>query len=171
MSDADRIAALEKRLAIMEDKEKIREVLARYGYNADLGRSEEYVNVWTKDGVYDLDAGKLEGEAAIREMISSPTGAHKMHIENRSMHTVSNLHIGVEGDTAKLTRDDPKAGEDPAVLLPIADMGEAKLVLTDELVSEALRAEKAAKRELRAAKRNNGVSSRPRRPSGPPRDN
>jgi ketosteroid isomerase-like protein len=100
MSDSDRIAVLEKRLAILEDKEKIREVLARYGYNADLGRSDEYVNVWTKDGVYDLDAGKLEGEAAIREMISSPTGAHKSQIENRSMHTVCNLHIGIEGDTA-----------------------------------------------------------------------
>jgi hypothetical protein len=32
-------------------------------------------------------------------------------------------------------------------------MGEAKLVLTDELVSQALRAEKAAKRELREAKK------------------
>lgn len=60
---------------------------------------------------------------------------------------------GVEGDNARLTRDDPKADEDPAVLLPITDMGEAKLVLTDELVSEALRAEKAAKRELREAKK------------------
>lgn len=60
---------------------------------------------------------------------------------------------GVEGHNARLTRDDPKAGEDPAVLLPITDMGEAKLVLTDELVSEALRAEKAAKRELREAKK------------------
>src|SRR3569623_1273818 len=60
---------------------------------------------------------------------------------------------GDEGDAAKLTRDDPKAGEDPAVLLPIKDMGDAKLVLTDELVSEALRAEKAAKRELREAKK------------------
>lgn len=60
---------------------------------------------------------------------------------------------GVEGGNARLTRDDPKAGEDPAVLLPITDMDEAKLVLTDELVSEALRAEKAAKRELREAKK------------------
>ncbi len=60
---------------------------------------------------------------------------------------------GLEGDNARLMRDDPKAGEDPAVLLPITDMGEAKLVLTDELVSEALRAEKAAKRELREAKK------------------
>ena len=32
-------------------------------------------------------------------------------------------------------------------------MSEAKLVLTDELVTEALRREKAAKREARAAKR------------------
>jgi ribosome maturation factor RimP len=39
------------------------------------------------------------------------------------------------------------------VLLPIEDMGEAKLVLTDALVTEALRREKAAKREARAAKR------------------
>ena len=39
------------------------------------------------------------------------------------------------------------------MLLPIADMGEEKLVLTDELVSEAFRAEKAAKRELRDAKK------------------
>jgi len=54
---------------------------------------------------------------------------------------------------ARLTRDDPKADENPEVLLPIVDMDEAKLVLTDELVSEALRAEKSAKRELREAKR------------------
>lgn len=60
---------------------------------------------------------------------------------------------GVEGDMARITRDDPKTDENPEVLLPIRDMGEAKLVLTDELVSEALRAEKAAKREMREAKR------------------
>lgn len=60
---------------------------------------------------------------------------------------------GTEGDTARLHRDDAREGEEADVLLPIADMGEAKLVLTDELVTEALRREKAAKREARAAKR------------------
>ena len=59
---------------------------------------------------------------------------------------------GTEGDAARLLRDDAE-GEDATVLLPIEDMGEAKLVLTDELVTEALRREKAAKREARAAKR------------------
>jgi ribosome maturation factor RimP len=59
---------------------------------------------------------------------------------------------GTEGDAVRLVRDDTE-GEDATVLLPIEDMGEAKLVLTDELVTEALRREKAAKREARAAKR------------------
>jgi ribosome maturation factor RimP len=60
---------------------------------------------------------------------------------------------GTEGETAKLRRDDVAEGEEADVLLPIGEMGEAKLVLTDELVTEALRREKAAKREARAAKR------------------
>ena len=60
---------------------------------------------------------------------------------------------GVEGDNTRLQLDDAKEGQEPMVLLPIPDMSEAKLVLTDELVTEALRAEKAAKRELREAKK------------------
>lgn len=60
---------------------------------------------------------------------------------------------GTEGENAKLHRDDAREGEEADVLLPIEDMSEAKLVLTDALVTEALRREKAAKRERRAAKR------------------
>jgi ribosome maturation factor RimP len=60
---------------------------------------------------------------------------------------------GVEGEAARLHLDDAAEGQDTEVLLPIPDMGEAKLVLTDELVTQALRAEKAAKRELREAKK------------------
>jgi len=60
---------------------------------------------------------------------------------------------GTEGEMAKLHRDDAREGDEADVLLAIADMSEAKLVLTDELVTEALRREKAAKREARAAKR------------------
>jgi ribosome maturation factor RimP len=61
--------------------------------------------------------------------------------------------VGTEGEAARLHRDDAVEGEEADVLLPIAEMSEAKLVLTDELVSEALRREKAAKREAREAKR------------------
>ena len=60
---------------------------------------------------------------------------------------------GTEGEAARLQRDDTEAGEAADILLPISEMSEAKLVLTDELVREALRREKAAKREAKAARK------------------
>jgi ribosome maturation factor RimP len=60
--------------------------------------------------------------------------------------------IGTEGETARIRRDDAAEGEEADVLLPIGEMCEAKLVLTDELVTETLRREKSAKREARAAR-------------------
>jgi ribosome maturation factor RimP len=60
---------------------------------------------------------------------------------------------GVEGDAAKLHRDDAAEGEAADVALPIEQMSEAKLVLTDDLVTEALRKEKAAERAMREARR------------------
>jgi len=60
---------------------------------------------------------------------------------------------GTEGEAARVHRDDASEGEEADVLLPIAEMSEAKLMLTDELVKEALRREKSAKRDARAARR------------------
>jgi ribosome maturation factor RimP len=63
------------------------------------------------------------------------------------------LLLGTEGEAARLRRDDAGAEETAEVLLAIEEMSEAKLVLTDELVTQALRREKAAKRDARAARR------------------
>jgi ribosome maturation factor RimP len=64
--------------------------------------------------------------------------------------------LGVDGDAARIRIDDAKAekaGGKLEFVLPIEDMAEAKLVLTDDLIAEALRkgkeAEKAAEREAR----------------------
>lgn len=57
------------------------------------------------------------------------------------------------GDAARLTRDDAAPGEDADVVLAIEDMNDAKLVLTDDLVTQALRKEKAAEREMREARK------------------
>jgi ribosome maturation factor RimP len=59
---------------------------------------------------------------------------------------------GVEGDAARIRLEDAKAeksGGPAEFLLPIEDMGDAKLVLTDDLIAEALRKGKAAEREAR----------------------
>jgi len=64
------------------------------------------------------------------------------------------LLLGTQGDMARLRRDDAGENEAPEALLRIEDMSEAKLVLTDDLVAQALRREKAAKRQAREARKN-----------------
>jgi ribosome maturation factor RimP len=54
---------------------------------------------------------------------------------------------GTAGECARIRRIDAAANENPDVLLRIDDMMEAKLVLTDALVSEALRKSKHNQRK------------------------
>jgi ribosome maturation factor RimP len=77
---------------------------------------------------------------------------------------------GTQGEAARLTRDDAAEGEEADVVLPIADMNDAKLVLTDDLVTQALRKEKAAEREMREARKRErrearAARHRPQRPA------
>ena len=54
--------------------------------------------------------------------------------------------LGAEGEAARIRRDDAAPGEATEVLLPIEDMAEAKLVLTDALIAELLRRAKEQQR-------------------------
>ncbi len=76
------------------------------------------------------------------------------------------LLVATEGAAARIrldhkadTKKDDKKSDDTAAddgtefLLPIEGMSDARLVLTDELVTQALRREKVAKRQARTAKR------------------
>ena len=56
---------------------------------------------------------------------------------------------GVEGDCIRLHRDDTRGVENPDVLLPMGDISEARLVLTDALIAESMRRGKAAARDLK----------------------
>jgi ribosome maturation factor RimP len=56
---------------------------------------------------------------------------------------------GVDGDKVRIRRDDAPATEEADVLLTMEDIGEARLVLTDELIAESMRRGKAAERELK----------------------
>nr|WP_307437276.1 ribosome maturation factor RimP [Labrys monachus] len=58
--------------------------------------------------------------------------------------------LGGEGSKARLRRTDAQPGEATDVELKIDDMSEARLVLTDALVSESLRRAKAASKALAA---------------------
>jgi ribosome maturation factor RimP len=54
---------------------------------------------------------------------------------------------GVDGDKTILELPDVKEGDDKLVRLPLADIGDARLVLTDALIREALRRGSASRRE------------------------
>jgi ribosome maturation factor RimP len=56
---------------------------------------------------------------------------------------------GVEGEAVRIQRDGVAKDEDPLVLLPMHDIGDARLVLTDELIAESMRRGKQAERELK----------------------
>ena len=70
--------------------------------------------------------------------------------------------LGTAGDSVRLRSEDAAAGDNPEVLLPIDDMMEARLVLTDALISQSLRRSKHEERKARG--RENGAPQRARQP-------
>ncbi|MGZ5840846.1 MAG: ribosome maturation factor RimP [Xanthobacteraceae bacterium] len=68
--------------------------------------------------------------------------------------------LGVEGDAARLRPRDAAEGAQADVLLPIADMAEARLVLTDALVTESLRRGKQQARGLTPGEETAGTKPR-----------
>jgi ribosome maturation factor RimP len=55
--------------------------------------------------------------------------------------------VGAEDNAARVRREDAAPGETAEVLLPIEDMADAKIVLSDELIAQSLRRGKQAERE------------------------
>ena len=75
--------------------------------------------------------------------------------------------VGTEGDNARLRRDQVAAGEDPDVLLPIGDMAEAKVMLTDAVISESLKRDKSQSGETgEASESDDSEQTGERKPKG-----
>jgi ribosome maturation factor RimP len=55
--------------------------------------------------------------------------------------------VGTEGNAARLQREDAALGEPAEVLLPIDEMTDAKIMLSDDLIAQALRRGKHTERE------------------------
>jgi len=77
--------------------------------------------------------------------------------------------LGAEGEAARIRRDDAKPEED-TVLLPMEEMAEAKLVLTDALVAEALKRGKTAERAANETHETHETGAEEAAPSNKRRD-
>jgi ribosome maturation factor RimP len=65
--------------------------------------------------------------------------------------------LGLDGENARLERDDVKEGADKIVSLPVAEMAEARLVLTDALIEETLKRAKQAEKATGRAEAQDGL--------------
>ncbi|MEV0783899.1 nuclear transport factor 2 family protein [Streptomyces sp. NPDC050423] len=94
----DRLAAVEARLAALEDERDVARAIASYGPLVDGGEADGVAELWAPDGVYDIDEIFLAGRERIREMVRSP--AHRGWIRQGCAHVVGPPHITVVGDEA-----------------------------------------------------------------------
>jgi ribosome maturation factor RimP len=96
------------------------------------------------------DFDRFAGHVAKIEMQVAIDGRRRFH----------GVLLGTEGESARLRRDNAAPDESADALLPIREMNEAKLVLTDALVTEALKRGKAAERDARRARKDRAGASR-----------
>ena len=113
--------SLEERVQQLEDERELRDLLARYSFNADLGRTKEYSELYTDDGAIDLrDMGleRYEGKDSIlKDFISAPAAAD---VAGRSFHHAAPTVFHIDGDDA--------TGEGFSTLLYLADDGSMAVV-------------------------------------------
>ncbi|NDK91845.1 nuclear transport factor 2 family protein [Gordonia desulfuricans] len=93
-----RLAALENRLQSLEDERAIRDLIASYGPLVDDGDAAAVADLWTPDGVYDVDGWFMDGQGAIADMVNSR--AHQGIVATGCAHVLGPVHIRLDGDTA-----------------------------------------------------------------------
>ena len=98
VTDDGRIAQLEARLQVLEDRLAIGELIASYGPLVDAGDADGAAALWTEDGTYDVDTGVYEGRQGIAEMVRSPE--HQGLLGRGCAHLTTTPHIELDGDAA-----------------------------------------------------------------------
>jgi len=91
-----------------EDRSMIEDLQARYLFALDFRDADAYAATFAEDGVLDYGAGKIEGRAAIREMVAGlRANAERQRSEDTSglrpaagRHNISNIVVTIDGDRA-----------------------------------------------------------------------
>lgn len=97
-STDDRISALEDRLTRLEDEHAIARLIASYGPLVDAGEADRVADLWTEDGVYDVEDYLMEGRDQVAAMVRSD--AHQGLIGRGASHFLGPAHVSVAGDRA-----------------------------------------------------------------------
>ncbi|MEO9326750.1 nuclear transport factor 2 family protein [Gordonia aurantiaca] len=94
----DRIARLEATVATLADEREITRLVTAYGPLVDSGDADAVAQLWTPDGVYDVDGLYMEGRDDIVAMVRSE--AHQGLIARGCTHLQGAVHVNLHGDEA-----------------------------------------------------------------------
>lgn len=97
----ERLAAAENGLALAADELAVMRILASYSPRVDSGDAEGVAALWTEDGVYDVDTGRLDGRAGIEDMVRGD--AHQGLLAHGCGHIPSAPTVLLDGDRAVAT--------------------------------------------------------------------
>lgn len=84
------VASLVARVERLEDELAIRNVIVRYGFAVDVGDAQYAAGVFTPDGVYDVDVGRMEGRDAVAAMVR---GARHQSMVGHCAHQMGPLVV------------------------------------------------------------------------------
>jgi hypothetical protein len=84
--------------SVLEEKDAIRELLARYCFHFDTGEFDEWLTLFTDDGAFEVSGiGRFTGREALREFLKGvPLTDGRPMIK----HYVMNSVVHVDGDCA-----------------------------------------------------------------------
>jgi uncharacterized protein (TIGR02246 family) len=88
------VAALAERVERLEDELAIHRLIVAYGLGVDVGDPDRAAAVFTEDGVYDVDVGKMEGRDAVRAMVR---GARHQEMVGHCAHQIGPAVVTIDG--------------------------------------------------------------------------
>jgi len=101
-SQTTRLELLEARVRQLEHERELRELLARYSFTADLGRTREYADLYTEDGAIDLrgqNMPRFEGRESIyADFINGPKASSRA---GKAFHHAAPTVFFIDGDEAE----------------------------------------------------------------------
>jgi uncharacterized protein (TIGR02246 family) len=97
----DRLAALERRVAALEDELAVHRLIVTYGFAVDTGDADATAALFTEDGLYDVDGTLvMRGRSGVAEMVRGPR--HQSLLPDCA-HTIGPAVVAVDGDRAVAT--------------------------------------------------------------------
>jgi hypothetical protein len=99
--EAERLAALEERVRLLEDQLAVQRLVNTWGPAVDTGDSGAAAAIWADDGVLESDLSHLVGPDAVAAMVESD-GQQEL-IRQGCAHVQAFPLVTIDGDTATAT--------------------------------------------------------------------